>query len=252
MNQSTKITDGEAYSLKRSWATCLPGELSNLFYHVNKETSELERCNVFKLGGDGIKGLIKLGKGAIECIRIDMGCNEDGKFAPIFTIVPIKGESTHFKLFPQPNNKGQSIITHAISDLFRKKWDALNDEALANAFSGVTCNKIDGKETEPVTYLGSFKARRVKSYDFLNEDACRIVADLKAVKATGPSANLYVKLFLGAGLTVDVTHPFNFRPILSVSSLTKPINPDPGKDRISLDESSDTDYERSRPCPPYC
>lgn len=251
------IPKDEANRLKENWANCLPGELSKLFYSVpDGDSRNADKVNSFDLSQNGINGLLEHGE-QVNVIRIYMGCSEDHQFTPIFTIVKTDQTEINYGLIPQHSPTEEKTggsnfveITHSISSLFQRKWAELNNEEVSAAFSGLTCSKIVQKTKShlpvPVpVYDGSFVARRVKSYDFLTKDVKLIIANLKGVEKTSRK----VQLLLGAGLTVHVTHPFNFRPILAVSSM----HPGPGMTTSNEDGPPyDNNYERSKPCPPFC
>lgn len=253
LRKRLSIPKDEANRLKENWANCLPGELSKLFYSVpDGDSRNADKVNSFDLSQNGINGLLEHGE-QVKVIRIYMGCSEDHQFTPIFTIVKKDQTEINYELIAlkssiEEKTGGSSFvqITHSISSLFQRKWAELNNEEVSAAFSGLTCSKIVQKtESQLQVYDGSFVARRVKSYDFLTEDVKHIIANLKGVEKTLRK----VQLLLGAGLTVHVTHPFNFRPILAVSSM----HLGPGMTASNEDGPPyDNNYERSKPCPPFC
>lgn len=253
LRKRLSIPEGEAKRLRTNWENCLPGELSKLFYSLpDGDPKKADKVNSFNLSQNGINGLLEHGE-QVKVIRIYMGCSEDHQFTPIFTIVKTDQTEINYELIAlkspteEKTGRGSFVeITHSISSLFQRKWAELNNEEVSAAFSGLTCSKIvQKKEPQLQVYDGSFVARRVKSYDFLTEDVKHIIANLKGVEKTLQK----VQLVLGAGLTVHVTHPFNFRPILAVSSM----HPGPGM-TTSIEDSPpyDNNYERSKPCPPFC
>lgn len=237
------IPESQAADMIRDWADCLPGDLINLFYNI-LPSEEGKRIGAFELSRDGIDLLKGTPPDWINRIRIYMGCF-NGKFSPIFTLVLEREENEkeyfYHRLDPIPttnNPYAYPIISSAIADLFQQKWAEISDEELSNAFSGLTCSKIvlsngDG----PDEYKGAFRAQRVRYYDFLSHDAVRIVERIQS------SEYAQLKVFLGAGLSVQITHPFDFRPIIKV------ITPEVDS-QLSGDEEED--FERSQPCPPFC
>lgn len=234
--------------IKKAWKECLPGNLSNLFYYVDEHTKSIQRFkNAFYLGEDGITALLNLNPSDTNCIRIYMG-SKDHQFTPIFSIV-VNGQESSFELKYNKENKHNTQqphflpliqVTRGVVDLFRKHWEELSDLELSDAFSGVTIQNIYNKNES-----GSLKTRRVTFYEFPSEDVNQMVENLQSV----PEEERYVYLLLGAGLTVRLTHPFNFRPILTVPSLTPGIPLTNDNNEIVLPEAY---FERSQPCPPYC
>lgn len=244
----SSISEDQAEKLFNDWRNCSPGELSNLFYNVttNKEPGKrpVERIDAYVLGADGIKGLANANFVLLDRIRIYMGC-QDGNFSPIFTIVSKDGEKAvydYYTLAPistTADTKAFPKISSGISDLFQRKWKELSNEELSTAFTGLTCSKIEEQAVHSHKYIGDFRNQRVRYYDFLIEDAQKIANRVKGLQSPK------VEVLLGAGLTVHTTHPFNFRPIIAVSSAVG------GTSKVDGDDD-DEYFERSQPCPPFC
>lgn len=224
-------------------------------------------------------------------IRITMGCtNENGfeQLYPIFRLVylnntipgssgepPIVLNSLSFSLNPQygsvaplpslnpilenaKKSNGEAIllpedlteITPGVADLFHKKWLELSDAELAVAFSGITqrIDKVDPAPTSPAAESQQLlTSKRVRSYVFSPADTQIIINYI-----LNPAYEQYsVRMYMGAGLTVRITHPFSFRPMLFLPDLPSSV---PGTEL--QDEQDDPDsgtyFERSHPCPPYC
>lgn len=244
--KNTVLSQKEASNRKKDWRDCLPGDLSNLFYYPNEDGVHRFN-NYFALGKDGIAKLLKLGT-AINYIRVYMGC-KDNKFSPLFTIVSgpkgkMKEDSYSLQYVPKPQPINQPLptldeITPGIAELFQANWEELSDVEVADAFSGVTAKNIKSQTSQLQT------THRVKFYDFPHDDVQQIIHNLNKIKQP---KQRYVRLLLGAGLKVRLTHPFNFRPILSVPSHTQQQAPVMSK----ADETYETYFERSKPCPPFC
>ena len=234
-----------------SWAICPPSELSNLFYFsktISENNLEIEKyTGVYMLAGDGITKLLELDSEGqnIKAIRIYMGCGQStiedlphkSTFYPIFAIVTEDGEDRyHFHYTTNAPIWTDLPISGEIAGLFRTHWNQLSDDGIANAFSGLTVNDAD------LTSVGSLRTRRVKFYEFPKADVNDIVKQLKG------TSDLELALMLGAGLTVRVTHPFNFRPILGVPLTTN----NSSSTEVGMDSLGAVYFERSQPCPPYC
>ncbi len=238
----SSIPEDQAEKLVDDWRNCSPGELSNLFYNVTTATGPIERIDAYAVQQDTIVKLRNLKPGLIDRIRIYMGCSE-GEFTPIFTIVLKDGNEAkydYYKLEPILNTahiKAFPNISSGISDLFQRKWRELSNEELSTAFAGLTCSNVVEKGVTSPEFHGHFRDQRVRYYDFLDQDAQKIVEKLKGLSFPK------VEVLLGAGLTVQVTHPFNFRPIIAVSSQ--------GVDS-QFDGQDEEYFERSQPCPPFC
>ncbi len=243
----SSIPEDQAEKLFNDWRNCSPGELSNLFYNVttNKEPGKrpVERIDAYKLGEGGIRDLKTVNFVLLERIRIYMGCSE-GEFTPIFTIVLKDGNEAkydYYKLEPILTTPVRSypIISSGISDLLQRKWRELSNEELSTAFTGLTCSKIEKHAVHSHKYIGDFRNQRVRYYDFIIDDAQKIANLVKGLESPK------VEVLLGAGLTVQITHPFNFRPIITVSSAVGGTSKADGDD-------DDESFERSQPCPPFC
>lgn len=241
LSEHQPIEEHQAREMITDWADCLPGDLINLFYNL-LSSEEGRRIGAFELRGAGMDVLKGIPPDIVDRIRIYMGCF-NGKFSPIFTIVlgHEEKEYLYFMLDPIPTKTtswAYPIISSAIADLFQQKWAELSDEELSKAFSGLTCSKISLSESNaPDAYIGTFRTQRVRYYDFLQNDAARIIDRIQS------SDYPQLKVFLGAGLSVQITHPFDFRPIIKV------ITPQ-ADSQLSGDD--DEDFERSQPCPPFC
>lgn len=251
----THIEIDYAETHKSSWRDCLPSELSNLFYRQGAKG--IERLdNYFKLGEDGIDKLIELhGRDLLQCIRIYMGCHKEDsrdQFAPLLALVEKQGHEHHYKLPYHPkvvssnpiNYNTMARVTPGMVDLFRINWNELSDMELADAFSGITVGKLNiNLQGENAT--DELKTRRVKFYDFPILDIEQMVSTLKPLD----KEQRYLHLQLGAGLTVRVTHPFNFRPIIAIPGQ---VTTNTIQEAANLDGTGETYFERSQPCPPYC
>lgn len=244
MGTTTNYTE-EAHKMIKSWQNCLPGEISNLFYYID-EHSDLQRYTTFYLEQEGIN-ILTNPPSDIDTIRIYMACGStpNGPRAGTPTFVPILGivfkdHGVEEILFPLQYVQFQQFtkISSAISDLFRQKWIELSNDKVAEAFSGYTV--VDTSGAPGVTVSSPPANLRVNFYTFDHKDVTAIQAKLRGFEGYDP----FLKLHLGAGLTVEIMHPFNFRPILEVGIIQN------GNDGDGDDDSDN--YERSQPCPPYC
>lgn len=282
-NFLTSVDDSSASEMIRSWSECLPGELSDLFYQAQKPGPVERYKSYFSLGRDGIDQLLALeGKG--KSIRLCMGCRkviDPNSETAVNTFVPLLeipsagiGPASFFEMkynFPEPageaaydialdDDSGTTIITPDVAKLFREKWNELTDMEVGNAFSGATYKnyvkiefpiKVGNNNIVDITekiYTGNLEARRVLSYVVVKEDVELIIQCLKSLKIN--SDTLILNMYMGAGLTVQVKHPFNFRPIFEVPSRIKL-----GYPSIEVEEEEDpvkVYFDRSRPCPPFC
>lgn len=266
MQDTTVISSPQAQERMTDWMNCLPGDLSDLFYfHHEKSdgTTEYTRFdNCFSLGKDGIEQLLHLHGNATMVIRIYMGCNriidpvtENARdvFYPVFCIKAGDGGATTYyemKYIPTSLMKGlgESIITPGTADLFRAKWNELNDTEVGMAFSGATlgCKNCEADPMKPEEKV--IKNRRVEYYEFPNSDVNNMIKALLAyMKEGGKSPYLY--FCMGAGLSVQIDHPFNFRPIIKVPSGNQLFHPASGGFEVAHPVAY---FERSKPCPPFC
>ncbi|MEN0004591.1 MAG: hypothetical protein AAF798_10615 [Bacteroidota bacterium] len=251
---STLLRLEEVSNKQKTWEECLPANLSDLFYYEDSDNKLKRYTNYFKLGDDAIAQIVALGASKIDCFRIIMGCEYDAddnqlKFAPVFSIVPVTGNATHYTLTYEPEIietkltfEGYIEITSSISSLFKQHWAELTDDQITNAFHGTTVNKIDFKYNKPVIKLtpeNAFSNKRIRNYTIIHSDVEGIIKDLKSVS----EEDRYIHVFLGAGLTVQLTHPFSFRPIIEVSSALA--FPEDGS-------GPGSNYDRAKPCPPFC
>jgi|GEM_PF-2151004 len=237
-----------------SWQTCLPSELSNLFYHT--ANGEVHRyANYFYLSHTAINSILAMDVLQIQSLRIYMGCGkpeneQQEKFAPVLSIVNQDKTEIYFPLdynhdtkkasgIPSPWSKN-AMITPGIVDLFQVNWVELNEIELAEAFSGITPSKLHASNA-----MNQLQTRRVQFYDFPQTDVKQMFSILISI----PSADRNLRLLLGAGLTVRITHPFNFRPIIAIPTPTASTGVQIAGDS---DGSDETYFERSQPCPPYC
>lgn len=246
-NTNSEISIAQADIIKKAWMNCLPGNLSNLFYYLD-ENGVHRFDNYFELAQDGVNMISDL-ESTIHCVRIYMGCEENESsnvFSPVLSLVTSTKEYYYRLVYVVKNESDGAVqtdvnINPAIADLFQINWDELNDAEMANAFSGVTySDKSGGIESTPPAI------RRVKFYDFPDEDVSLIVNKLREYKLNNEAPRLL--LLLGAGLTVRLTHPFNFRPIIAVFSLPTTS----GELTTTHNIPGATYFERSRPCPPFC
>jgi hypothetical protein len=169
------------------------------------------------------------------CAPITSGAREgQPTFTPLLGIL-FKDPGIEEMVFSLPPAKNESLvqISSAISDLFRQKWLEISNDQVADAFSGYTVanTKVSALSSPPIKL-------RVNHYTFDNKDVLGIQSKLRAMYDDSP----FLKLHMGAGLTVEMVHPFNFRPILEVGKFI------PEQDGDGDEEN----YERSQPCPPYC
>ncbi len=236
-----------------SWRTCLPNELSNLFYYTAE--GEVHRYNnYFYLEQTAINSILVMDVLQIQSMRIYMGCSkpeneQQDKFAPVLSIVDLDKKETYFPLnYQQAPTKTSAVrspkkinarITPGIVDLFQVNWAELNEIELADAFSGITPSKLQAPNA-----MSQLQTRRVQFYDFPQTD----VRQMFSILINVPAANRYLRLLLGAGLTVRITHPFNFRPIIAIPTGSSQHQAASKSD----DDSDETHFERSQPCPPYC
>lgn len=269
--------------LRENWMNCLPGNLSNLFY--KRDTYQgIQRISYFSLSlseeqRDSI-GTYLNDYGETCIIRILMGCQKDKDgnkvFSPVFELTNdaasyVIGQSPlYFSLIPNydPASPKPSIkpiitltesiaddpalqdlteITAGIADLFHKRWLELSDAELADSFSGVTrqFSSADPKSLsdEAQEFL---TAKRVRSYVYSKPDTTLVIRYIINPKFE----NSQMRIYMGAGLTVRLTHPYNFRPMLFLPGLPS------GMPEIATGTLDDPDpgtyFERSQPCPPYC
>ncbi len=224
----------------QAWKEYLPDELTNLFYI--KEDKGLRRVNAFILDLDeGDKLIIeeKIETDQVHAIKIGMGCR-DGRFSSIFCIItePKKGnfQYYYFKMVVAPKFRSEGIISKGVEMLFVRKWMELNDNELKQSFFGPTVGLIND-----IGLLATGETRiediRVNFYTYEDSDAVKIVRHLKENLGT-PDYGL--GLLFGAGLTVRITHPFDFRLIIQIY------------EEESTQTTESTFFERARPCPPYC
>lgn len=223
-----------------AWKTCLPNELSNLFYV--KVADGLKRIKAFTLDldeGDKIILKDKIEVAEVHAVKIGMGCVED-QFSPIFCIITQADQQVfsyyYYKMqFPLESN-AKIIISEGIADLFAQKWLELNDNEVKLAFSGATVSEIKNI-ADLATGSTQVQELRVNFYTFEKDDAVKIVSHLKDHLNT---PNYGLKLLLGAGLSIRMTHPFNFRPIIHIYGSQ------------GREATQNTFFERGKPCPPFC
>lgn len=284
MEKNPAIKPEDAKEIMASWEACLPGEISNLFYYIPERNASAQRYNnYFSLGEDGISDLLNfdpfdphepIDPNTLPKIQIHMGCRRVidefsgdamSTFTPLLSIAS-NGDKDYYELKYVPeapkHTKSFSLveihphlrldpISSGVAELFCMKWKELSDEQLADAFSGETANKVLLHQLPPngekVAILQGLPSnQRVRSYDF-SVDVAHIIQDLHNSVENGIEP--YFHLRLGAGLTVRLTHPFNFRPIITVS---KPKPPTLAYENGDGDGPGEGNYERSLPCPPYC
>lgn len=281
-NKTQEITSAEVSSLRDSWMNCLPGNISNLFYQKDPQKG-IQRISYFSLRftEENISA-IRIFRDTYQndcIIRIIMGCKKDEHqndvFAPVFELTyqgivnqlildPLFFSQTpHFSTYsPRPSlnpvlnligfqRSGSSVdplteITGGVADLFHKKWSEFSDAELADAFTGIThmtssSNRAISIEEEAQQFLTS---KRVRSYVFSKADTSIILQYILQQSSGQP-----IYMYMGAGLTVRFTHPFNYRPMLLLPDRPSGM---PKDAEWPEDPDAGTYFERSRPCPPYC
>lgn len=264
------ITSKQANTFRNSWKECLSNEISNLFY-IAEKTGPVERYNsYFGLGKAGIAAILATGEE--ESIRLYMGSHKvidpntnegQNTFLPLLKI----GQAFYvltYELKDGSNKKnsnqgmlnsgnvgdGSSTeITEGTANLFRNKWDEMPDRDVLDAFSGLTYKNIrayKGNGEKNISEIEEgLKQHRVESYEINKADVNLIKTCLKTVEAD----HQYFHLYLGAGLTVQIWHPFDFRPIFEI-----PANTNKHMLYHGLNNNGDCKvyFERTKPCPPYC
>lgn len=260
-----------------SWKECSPSNISKLFYL--KEDGDLKRYTSFpikkftKREHNHLEKLAQEIKGADPnnpatlpanlSVRIYMGI-KDETFAPSF-VITCKKKSYLFDvdydhptvgiwhtvisgqgMFWDEEKQGNTIITAGIEALFMQNWLELNDEQVGNAFLGITATKIVPKDGEwsdedgETTIKGGLNLRKANFYSYSSVDALDIIRYMLEHKDADESG---IGILMGAGLTIDLVHPFNFRPIISTKS---------SGSAAAQAGGGSTYYERSLPCPPFC
>lgn len=281
-NKTRRLTTDEVSSFRENWMNCLPGNISNLFYQKDLKKG-IQRISYFSLNFN------KKDISDIETfrdtyqkdciIRIIMGCEKDEHqndiFTPVFELTyqgvvnqivqdPLFFSQTpHFSTYsPRPSlnpilNLAElqlpdspidslTEITGGVADLFHKKWSEFSDAELADAFTGIThmtssSNRAISIEEEAQQFLTS---KRVRSYVFSKADTSIILQYILQQSSGQP-----IYMYMGAGLTVRFTHPFNYRPMILLPDRPSGM---PEDAEWPEDPDAGTYFERSRPCPPYC
>lgn len=252
---STILPPNEFHNRINSWQSCLPNELSDLFYcignSIEQPTGVYRLNNYFELGEDAIQQIMELHSGPVQlikCFRVYMGCEMKScfsggqskpMFAPIFSIVTTLNEEFHYDLTYNSDPMSLVEISSAVTALFRQHWTELSDPELAKAFSGATVRDIT--KIDLMGNPNDFRERRVCHYDFFDEDVDSIYQYLLETISNGYTPA--IRMYMGSGLTVRMSHPFSYRPIINVSVPDVPTEDDP---------PAGQDYDRSRPCPPFC
>lgn len=264
--KSTQIDQIKVEELTKRWQRALPKNMGNIFSYESKEGT-IQRIDKYGLAKKFILDIIKMNKGEeqnINTISILMGIGEldleneiedpgpdkhifqpilainfcNSKKAYYFTLKPIL-EPTIQAMFFEVDKKED--LNPRIAELFMLNWQSLTDNALMNAFEGLTGDNINfnksGLEHAEITF-GRQKLRRVTKYVYTPKETQAILADLE------DSTALF--LHLGSGLEVPDFHPFSFRPIIEI-------------ERETIEESAagggnggSNYYDTSRPCPPFC
>lgn len=260
--QQLELSRKEVHLMKEAWRDCLPSELANLFYYnptgsPADSSTGVQRINSYNLANEGITKLSTLGTANVDYVQIVMGVNKNEtphQFSPIFKIVARSlKEPVYYQLYP---NKVESAlgffeIEPNTAQLFHKKWQELTEAEIASSFTGQTIDgpndlnfkPLEHAEQKVLQVAKSVKNRRVRSYKFDKEDMHRIINYIDKYQE---NFDIKITLYLGAGLTVHLSHPFSFRPVLDVSAIAK-------SDSIEADAPpSGEDFERSKPCPPFC
>lgn len=234
----------------RSWKHFPPSLISDLFYYKD-DKGEQQRYYSFILSEEDTNILRSLDPENISAIRFFLACAYTDS---IYTFNPwigilYKNETEDEFLFELQLVDAsalpiwyQGIITPGTADLFRLKWLEIGAEKINYAFAGKTFKKFgDQTRDDPDSLLPT--NQRVKFYHFGKDDVHDIINNLQ-----NTSKRFY--LHLGAGLQVDIFHPYNFRPVIEVGRLRYIT---PGSEDITLDgDDDDNYYERAQPCPPYC
>lgn len=262
------LTANTVNARKQAWLNTLPANLSNLFFFPTASEG-LERVIAYKLDlSDSVlvtelqNTVNSIADGTTLDISIEMGAHAE-KFAPIFALnlsIPIDATQTeevslYIELLKVPENEimttsasnaisyaksegdNYTEVTKSIAELFSQKWQQLADLEIGNAFSGFTYGKVPLSQATPTEQME--KMRRVKSYQFSQDDTTVILEYILSQLENSEYPD--VKILLGAGLIVQLDHPFNFRPII----FTGPSNP-------ANNQEVGTYFERAKPCPPFC
>ena len=245
---------GFVHTAISNWKNYYPNELSKLFYIQTEDGLKRVNKYILDLTPEDKLSIESLNASNVHAVKIGMGCVND-LFSPIFCI--ITGAAPNFEYFyfrmqlnPQSqlgnlpkSSENTSIIgniTEGTAQLFIQSWSELNENELRDAFSGSTINSIkqvDGLQdgSAQIQHL------RVNFYTFGgtetaegNQNAIKIV-ELLQVNLNQSNNGLY--LWMGAGLPIQFSHPFNFRPILELGNET---------------DHGSIFFERTLPCPPFC
>lgn len=267
---------------KENWLRSSSVNLDNLFTYETQDG--IERYDTFLLSNESAQQIIDAfddlesenPEGTQVTLKVIMGektrefalaesfQSASGVFQPILevslsnSIAPVK-VLLHFFLesVKQPfvlsaaNNSFKNQISPQVAELFILNWQCLTTDGVINAFAGITAEKIinESDTTLGEIQLGTRKLRRVTHYTFSNIESLSILKNLKKSLAYQHEFDpTRFHLHLGTGLIVPDFHPFNFRPIIKITS---PIDHDD-----SLVEPEDLFeaifYDTSRPCPPFC
>lgn len=220
-----------------AWQKTLPGDLAILFYAHNTNKNQTEKVAGFKI--DNQTKINTLINSNVARLRIHIGVDENYNLDAI----PDDNPAIRFDLEALDNNgvsittlgfdydsapkflqagaygskSGTDEIPPAGAILFARAWLETPNDMIGDCFEGSTAKNL---------------VQRVRYYTFQQEETIEIISRLN----DHPN-DAVIYLYLGASIPVS-GHPFGFRPVLEISSVS-------GTGNSSF-------FDFSTPCPPVC
>ena len=255
MKNKGPVSQAKMAEYAENWQRCRTEDIPGLFQGYDVGQKQCERLVTFKMSKEALKAFqatIKMGSDKLRFI-VHLGLlhhdfpsrvPEQPAFQ-LFIQALYNEEDWHkncFSLEWDPNgkfsqsggkstNNNSEAISAASAYLFVHSWMETFTEDLAMPFESVN-HDLD---------------RRVKAYQFSNDESKAIAADLGTPKVSADG--LYIHL--GRGLAVS-GHPFSFRPVIDVANPQRSNSSSEifAKATGLMDDDGDSYYDFGAPIPP--